>query len=108
SARDSLTGIDIYVTHKDSLGKWSKAQKLPAPVNTAGSEKTPFIHPDGKTLYFSSDGIIGLGGFDIYMSKLDSLGNWGQPVNIGYPINTENDEVGFCASTDGKTGYYAS
>jgi outer membrane protein OmpA-like peptidoglycan-associated protein/tetratricopeptide (TPR) repeat protein len=108
SSRDSLTGIDIYVTHKDSLGEWSKAQKVIGPINTARNEKTPFIHPDGKTLYFSSDGILGLGGYDIYMTKMDSSGNWGTPVNLGYPLNTQSDEVGFFASTDGKTGYYAS
>jgi outer membrane protein OmpA-like peptidoglycan-associated protein len=108
SARDSLTGLDIYVTHKDERGKWSKAVKLPAPINTAGNEKTPFIHPDGKTLYFSSDNIIGLGGYDIYKSQLDDKGNWSEPVNLGYPINTEGDEVGFFVSTDGKTGYFAS
>jgi outer membrane protein OmpA-like peptidoglycan-associated protein/tetratricopeptide (TPR) repeat protein len=108
SNRDSLTGTDIYVTHKDSLGNWGKAQKLPSPINTAGNDKTPFIHPDGKTLYFSSDGRIDLGGYDIFMSKMDSLGQWGPPVNLGSPINTDADEVGFFASTDGKTGYFAS
>ncbi len=108
SSRDSTSGIDIYVTNKDSLGNWSRAQKLPSPINTEGNEKTPFIHPDGKTLYFSSEGIIGLGSYDIYLSKMDANGNWGKPVNLGYPINTAADEVGFFASPDGKTGYFAS
>jgi len=108
SARDSLTGVDIYVTHKDDKGQWSKAKKLSAPVNTNGNDKSPFIHQDGKTLYFSSDSLPGLGGYDIYYSKKDDKGNWGQPVNLGYPINTEADEVGFFVSTDGKTGYFAT
>src|SRR5204863_9015115 len=97
SARDSLTGIDIYVTHKDENGNWSKAKKLPPPINTNGNEKSPFIHPDGKTLYFSSDSLQpNLGGYDIFMSKMDDNGRWSKPVNIGYPINTESDEVGYC------------
>jgi outer membrane protein OmpA-like peptidoglycan-associated protein len=108
SARDSLTGIDIYVTHRGADGKWTKAKKLPAPINTNGNDKSPFIHQDGHTLYFSSDSLPGLGGYDIFMSRMDAKGNWSQPVNLGYPINTEADEVGFFASTDGNYGYYAS
>src|SRR5258708_15363239 len=62
----------LYVTHKDSLGNWSKAKKLPPPINTDGNEKSPFIHPDGKTLYFSSDSLQpNLGGYDIFMSKME-------------------------------------
>jgi len=109
SARDSLTGIDIYVTHKDEQGNWSKAKKLPPPINTNGNDKAPFIAADGKTLYFSSDSLQpNLGGYDIFMSKLDENGKWSTPVNIGYPINTESDETGFFVSTDGKTGYFSS
>src|SRR5205823_1028113 len=108
SARDSLTGIDIYVTEKDEKGNWSKAKKLPGTINTNGNEKSPFIHGDGKTLYFSSDSLDGLGGYDIYMCKKDASGKWGKPQNIGYPINTESDEVGFFVSTDGKTAYFSS
>ncbi len=108
SARDSMTGIDIYVTHRDEKGKWTKAKKLPPPINTNGNDKAPFIHQDGKTLYFSSDSLPGLGGYDIFMSKMDDKGNWSKPVNLGYPINTEADEVGFFTSTDGTTGYFSS
>lgn len=108
SARDSMTGIDIYVTHRDNQDKWTKAQKLPAPINTNGNDKAPFIHQDGRTLYFSSDSLPGLGGYDIFMSRMDEKGKWSEPVNLGYPINTEADEVGFFASTDGQYGYYAS
>jgi outer membrane protein OmpA-like peptidoglycan-associated protein len=108
SARDSLTRLDIYSTHKNADGTWSKAKKLPATINTNGNEKSPFLHADSKTLYFSSDSLPGLGGYDIFMSKVDDDGKWSKPVNLGYPINTEADEIGFFVSTDGKTGYFAS
>ncbi len=108
SARDSVSGIDLYRTIKDDLGNWSRAVKLGAEINTDFNEKSPFLHSDSRTLYFSSDGLPGLGGYDIFMSKMDDKGNWGKPVNIGFPINTESDEVGFFVSTDGKTGYFAS
>ncbi|MBK9401646.1 MAG: PD40 domain-containing protein [Bacteroidetes bacterium] len=77
-------------------------------INTPGSEKTPFIHPDNKTLYFSSDNLPGMGGYDIFMCRLNADGSWGTPVNLGYPINTEADELGFFVSTDGKKGYFSS
>ncbi len=108
SSRDSSSGIDIYVTHKSPEGTWSKAKKLPPPINTNGNDKCPFIHGDGRTLYFSSDSLPGLGGYDIYMTKLGADGKWSTPKNLGYPINTESDEVGFFVSTDGKSGYFAS
>ena len=109
SIRDSVTQTsDIYVSKKDQSGKWSPMKPIGAPINTEGSEKTPFIHPDNKTLYFSSDALPGMGGYDIYMCKLQSDGSWGKPVNLGYPINTEGNELGFFVSTDGKKGYFAS
>ena len=108
SARDSISGVDIYKTQKDAAGNWTKAIKLGPQINTDANEKSPFLHSDSRTLYFCSDGLPGLGGYDIFMSKMDDKGNWGKPVNIGYPINTESDEVGFFVSTDGKTGYFAS
>ncbi|MFM7768460.1 MAG: OmpA family protein [Bacteroidota bacterium] len=104
--RDSVNGTsDIYMTTKKD-GTFSKAVR--APFNTNGNEKSPFIHPDNSTFYFSSDSLPGMGGFDIYMVKKDASGKWGKPVNMGYPINTEGDEVGFFVSTDGTTGYFAS
>jgi outer membrane protein OmpA-like peptidoglycan-associated protein len=108
SSRDSLTGIDIYKTTKDENGEWKKAVKLPPMINTNGNEKSPFMHSDSRTLYFSSDSLPGLGGFDIFKCQMDSNGNWTKPVNLGYPINTDADEVGFFVSLDGKTGYFAS
>ena len=76
--------------------------------NTLGDEKSPFLHPDNQTLYFSSNGHRGLGGLDIFYVKKDTAGNWGEPQNIGYPINSEADDLGFFVSTDGKTAYFAS
>lgn len=109
SIRDSLNPTsDIYVSKKDAAGNWGKMQSIGAPVNTPGSEKTPFIHPDNKTLYFSSDNLPGMGGYDIFMCKMKEDGTWNAPINLGYPINTEADELGFFVSTDGKKGYFAS
>lgn len=96
---------DIYKTVKQN-GAWSKA--TPLSINTNGNEKSPFIHPDNKTLYFSSDSLPGMGGFDIYLCRKNDKGEWGKPINLGYPINTESDEVGFFVSTDGRKGYFAS
>jgi len=101
-------GSDIWVTEKKPDGSWSEARNLGPTINTAGNERSPFLHTDSKTLYFSSDGHYGLGGQDIYYSKLDETGKWEKPVNIGYPINSENDEIDFFVSLDGKTAYYSS
>lgn len=109
SIRDSLNPTsDIYFSKKDTDGKWGKMKSIGSPINTAGSEKTPFIHPDNKTFYFSSDMLPGLGGYDIFMCKQSADGAWSTPVNLGYPINTDADELGFFVSTDGKRGYFAS
>lgn len=101
-------GIDLYKTSRGDDGKWLNATSLGPSINTPGNEKSPFIHPDNKTLYFSSDGLPGLGGFDIFIAKADDEGNFKKPVNIGYPINSEYDDLGFFVSTDGLTGYFAS
>ena len=108
SARNPDTGIDIYKSVKDENGEWKKAVKLGPLINTNGNDKSPFMHSDSRTLYFSSDSLPGLGGYDIFKSQLDEDGNWSKPVNLGYPINTDADEVGFFVSTDGHLGYYAS
>ncbi len=108
SAKDSMTGIDIYKSEKDESGNWKKAIKLGFNINTNGNDKSPFMHSDSRTLYFSSDSLPGIGGYDIFKCQMDENGNWGKPVNLGYPINTEADEVGFFVSTDGHLGYFAS
>ncbi len=101
-------GYDIYKTTKDSSGEWTLPENLGPNINTAGNEKTPYIHTDDLTLYFSSTGWPGLGGYDIYYAKKGDDGKFGKPKNIGYPINTEADDVGFTVSTDGHYGYFAS
>lgn len=101
-------GYDLYKSVKGDNGEWGGAVNLGADINTRGNEKTPFIHPDGKTLYFSSDGLQGLGGYDIFITRLQEDGSWQKPVNIGFPINSVEDEAGFFVSTDGSKGFFAS
>lgn len=102
-------GIDIYVTKKDpKTGIWGVPQNAGPKINTAGDEKTPFIHSDSETLYFSSDGLFGFGGMDIFYTRKNDKGEWMEAENIGYPINTAADDVGFFVSTDSKTGYFFS
>ncbi len=101
-------GIDIYKTTKSDSGKWAVPVNLGTEINTEDHEKSPFIHPDNKTFYFSSKGHPGLGGFDIFFSKLNENGSFSKPKNIGYPINSDQDDLGFFVSTDGLTGYFAS
>ncbi len=100
-------GIDIYVSHRNEDGSWGDPQNLGSTINTPKDEKSPFVHSDGQTLYFSSNGHPGLGGFDVYYSKYDGV-EWGTPENIGYPINTEEDDLGLTVDLDGKTGYFSS
>lgn len=107
SMRDSVNKTsDLYFTKRKG-GVWGKPEPL-AELNTPGNEKTPYLHPDNTTLYFSSDGLPGMGGYDIYFSRMLKDGKWSAPENIGYPINTEADEIGFFVSTDGKHGYFSS
>ncbi len=102
-------GTDIYMTCKDpKTGQWSVPQNLGPTINTKGNERTPFIHSDSETLYFSSDGHFGFGKFDIFFSRKNEKGEWTEPVNIGSPINSETDDVGFFVSKDAKTGYFFS
>lgn len=82
-------------------------QNLGYTINTAFNDDAPFIHPDNKTLYFSSEGHTSIGGYDIFYTKMDEYGNFGDAVNIGYPINTINDDRYFVLAADGKTGYYS-
>ena len=101
-------GSDIWYATRKSDGTWSDPINMGSSINTDKNERSPFLHTDSKTLYFSSNGHEGLGGQDIFYSKMDEKRRWTVPVNIGYPINTENDEVDFFVSLDGKTGYFSS
>jgi len=103
-----LGKMDIWVSELGSDGRWGKPKNLGAPINTPGDDICPFIHPDNKTLYFSSDYHPGLGGKDIFMSRRDSTGHWSEPVNLGYPINTYRDEIGLVVDNQGTTAYFSS
>ena len=100
--------LDIWKSVKDKDGNWGAPENLGPEINTPASEKSPFFHSDGQTLYFSSTGHLGYGSYDIFFAKLDKETGWQKPKNIGYPINSEKDDLGFFVSTDGKTGYFAS
>ncbi|MFN6944017.1 MAG: OmpA family protein [Cytophagaceae bacterium] len=104
----SKGGFDIYMSKKDKKGKWGEAVNLGPVINTPYDEEAPFIHPDGRTLYFSSKGHAGMGGFDIFKSTLQKDGTWSEPENLGYPINTAEDDIYFVLSADNKHGYYSS
>lgn len=104
-----IGGQDIYFCKKLPNGDWAKAQNLGTAINTEYDEDGIFIHPDGKTLYFSSKGHTSIGGFDIFYSEFDEESQtWGTPVNLGYPVNSTDDDVFFVTSADGKRGYYSS
>jgi outer membrane protein OmpA-like peptidoglycan-associated protein/tetratricopeptide (TPR) repeat protein len=99
-------GLDIWYSDKQGKG-WGKAVNLGPVINTPHDEETPFILGDGKTLFFASEGHYNMGGFDIFVSMQSSSGEWTEPVNLGYPINTTKDDLFFYPTKDGKTGYYA-
>jgi outer membrane protein OmpA-like peptidoglycan-associated protein len=113
---------DLFISHRMTNGKWSNAVPINL-LNTPGKDKSPFLHQDSETLYFvssSSDTRRGVGGTDIFYTRLerdekgrvkkgpDGMEIWSKPKNIGYPINTKDDEVGIFVSTDGKLAYYSS
>ena len=99
---------DIYRSVRNADGTWSEPQNLAEPINTKGTEMAPFLHPDGHTLYFSSDTHVGMGGFDLFMSRRGDDGQWQKPVNLGFPINTSGDEINFFVAADGKTAFISS
>jgi outer membrane protein OmpA-like peptidoglycan-associated protein/Tol biopolymer transport system component len=101
-------GIDIYVSHRLPNGKWDIPENMGPGINTAGDESTPFIHADNQTLYFTSNGLPGYGGDDLYLVRKDAQGEWGLPQNLGYPINTIENEGSLIVAADGHTAYYAS
>ena len=99
---------DIFKSELQEDGKWSRAVLLPENINTQGMETSVHIHPDGKTLYFSSNGHIGLGGTDIFMTQRQPDGSWSNPKNLGYPINTKNDENSLLVGPSGDIAFFAS
>ncbi|HMQ07490.1 MAG TPA: OmpA family protein [Saprospiraceae bacterium] len=102
-------GKDIWWTKRGENGRWIDPQNAGDNINTPGHEETPFLHADSRTLYFRSTGHPGMGGFDLFFAHWDDTSHsWGVPKNLGYPINTENDEGGLTISLDGATAYFAS
>jgi outer membrane protein OmpA-like peptidoglycan-associated protein len=101
-------GKDLWYSTLNDKNLWSNPVNLGNKVNTEGDEMSPFIHFDGKTLYFSSDGLKGLGGFDIFITRLNSDSTWSEPQNLGYPINTYNDETGLVIESGGQIAFYSS
>jgi outer membrane protein OmpA-like peptidoglycan-associated protein/Tol biopolymer transport system component len=99
---------DIYYSVLNSEQKWTKAEKIPGKVNTIFEESSVMIHPDGRTLYFSSNGHSGMGGMDIYMSRMLPDGSWDKPINLGYPINTAGQEDSFQVTADGTFALFSS
>ena len=99
---------DLYHCYRDEDGYWSEPENLGSVINTKGTEMAPFLHPDGKTLYFSSDTHTGMGGYDLFVSRRNEKGEWSEPVNLGYPINTPGDEINFIVAADGHTALISS
>jgi Tol biopolymer transport system component len=91
-SQDRSRIADIYMSTFQADMTWSNPVRLSDTINTNGTEESVFIHPDNQTLYFSSSGHPGMGGLDIFMSRRQENGSWGVPVNLGYPINTADDE----------------
>ena len=101
-------GRDLYYSERMPNGKWTPAKNMGPQINTAGDDQAPFIHADNQTLYFTSDGHPGYGGTDLFILRKNNLGQWGIPENLGYPINTIENEGSLAVSADGLTAYYAS
>ncbi|RYY71290.1 MAG: flagellar motor protein MotB, partial [Chitinophagaceae bacterium] len=103
-----LGGKDIWMSTRQPNGKWGAPVNLGTTVNTKADEGCPFIHADNQTLYFNSNGHEGYGLTDLFLSKKQDDDSWGAAVNLGYPINTIDDEGSLIVTSDGKTAYFAS
>ena len=108
SQRGQPHNSDIFVAHLQENGTWGVPQRLPDYINTPEKEESVLIHPDGKTLYFASRGHVGMGGSDLYITRMDENGKWSKPENLGFPINTKYDENSLMVSPDGEIAFFAS
>ncbi len=104
----SMGGKDIFVSELQHNGRWGPAKNLGPPINTEYDEEGIFMHPDGRTMYFSSKREGSMGGYDIFYSERDRDGKWGEPVNIGYPVNTPDDDVFFVVAGNARYAYFSS
>lgn len=105
--KGTFGGLDIYVSKRDSTSDWGPAVNLGSVINTPYNEESPFLSQDDKTLFFSSRGHFNIGGYDIFYSTLLANGAWAVPLNVGYPLNTTDDDVFFKTLKEGYEGYYA-
>lgn len=101
-------GRDIWVVHRLPTGRWSRPENLGEAVNSNGDESCPFMHADNETLYFNSNGHPGYGMTDLFFSKKVNDSSWTVAENLGYPVNTIDDQGSLIVAADGKTAYYAS
>jgi len=101
-------GKDLWYSVLSDKGTWTTPVNLGKNINTDGEEMSPFIHFDGRTLYFASDGRAGMGGFDIYFSRMNDDTTWTEPKNLGYPINTFSDDMGLVIESGGQKAYFSS
>ncbi len=108
TSRSGIQNQDIFMCQREPDGLWSIPQPLGPQVNTTGKEESVMIHPDGQTLYFASNGHPGMGGMDLFVSRLQPDGHWGEATNLGYPINTHNDENSLHVGPDGRIALFAS
>jgi len=103
-----IGGYDIWKSTIQADGRWGNAVNMGPKINTPKNEGAPFIHSDNQTLYFVSKGHVGMGGYDIFVSRLDAKGEWSEPVNLGYPINSADDETSIIVDAKGTTAYISS
>jgi outer membrane protein OmpA-like peptidoglycan-associated protein len=103
-----MGGKDLWFSRKNRKKIWTDPVNMGSSVNTGGDEMSPFIHFDGRSLYFSSDGRPGMGGFDIYLTRMNDDSTWTEPRNLGYPINTFNDEMGLIIESGGQKAYFST
>ncbi|MBC8083544.1 MAG: OmpA family protein [Hymenobacter sp.] len=96
---------DIYMTSLDTDGNWSPARNLGQPVNTPGKDMAPFIHASSTTLYYVTDGLVGMGGLDVFRCEQQAAGHWSDPQNLGYPLNTHENEASLFISSDNRRGF---
>jgi hypothetical protein len=105
--KGSIGGLDIYVSKKDTTGDWGVAENLGPVINTPYNEESPFLSKDDKTLFFSSRGHFNMGGYDVFYSTMLDDGQWSVPLNVGYPLNSTDDDVFFKPVGEGYEGYYS-
>jgi hypothetical protein len=106
SRKGGAGGLDIYFSQRDKDGAWGKARNAGKIINTPFDEESPYITNSDKTLFFSSKGHFSMGGFDIFYTSKNGK-TWGDPVNIGSPINNTSDNYGFVPLSSGGTGFYS-